>query len=103
MWALKRKFLQISLIRIESRLAYLTAELASTTVSYISYFGQHHPKIIEFVNQLSVREQKSFIFSTHGNPLVSKYHDALRFALTRKGRTVIGEFDTVGFDGTGPF
>jgi len=67
------------------------------------YFGKHHPKIIEFVNQLSVREQKSFIFSTHGNPLVSKYHDVLRLALTRKGRTVIGEFDTVGFDGTGPF
>jgi hypothetical protein len=31
MRAFKRKFLQISFIRIESRLAYLTAELASTT------------------------------------------------------------------------
>ena len=67
------------------------------------YFGMHHPKIIEFVNQLPIKDQKSFIFSTHGSPILGKYHDALRLALNQRGRTVIGEFDTVGFDGTGPF
>lgn len=67
------------------------------------YFGKHHPKIIDFVNQLPKIEQRAFIFSTHGNPILGKYHHALHLALTSRGRTVIGEFDTVGFDGTGPF
>lgn len=67
------------------------------------YFGAHHPKMIEFVYKLSIRNQKIFIFSTHGNPIVSNYHETLCLALIKRGRTVIGEFDTVGFDGTGPF
>ncbi len=67
------------------------------------YFGKHSSKIIDFVNQLPIKEQKVFIFSTHGNPFANNYHQVLKLALVDRGRTVLGEFDTAAYDGTGPF
>ena len=65
------------------------------------YFQMHHPKLIQIVNQLS--NQEVFIFSTHGSPFRGKYHFKLKEALRQNNVTLVGEFDTKGYDNTGPF
>lgn len=67
------------------------------------YFGKHHTKLIEFARNLSDHKQDAFVFCTHGNPFVGNYQKSLCTILKKKKRNIIGMFDTVGFDGTGPF
>lgn len=67
------------------------------------YFGKHHTKLLEYASRIPEQEQKAFVFCTHGNPRVGKYQLYLSDILRERGREIIGEFDTVGFDGTGPF
>lgn len=66
------------------------------------YFTAHHPRLIEVAETLSAN-QRAFVFSTRGAPMVGKYHRAIKDALKTRGVQVIGEFSTKGFDCTGPF
>ena len=67
------------------------------------FFAYHNPKLMEFISKLECVKQNAFVFSTHGSPILGKYHKPLKALLTEKGRTIIGEFSTRGYDCTGPF
>ncbi|MPQ34203.1 4Fe-4S dicluster domain-containing protein [Clostridium estertheticum] len=67
------------------------------------FFARHAPILMEFISKLEFSEQPAFVFSTHGSPILGKYHKPLKTLLTKKGRTIIGEFSTKGYDCTGPF
>ena len=66
------------------------------------YFTAHHPRLIEVAETLSAN-QRAFVFSTRGAPMVGSYHRAIKDALKARGVSVIGEFSTKGFDCTGPY
>lgn len=66
------------------------------------YFTAHHPKLVEVAETLRA-DQRAFVFSTRGAPMVGSYHRAIKDALKARGVAVIGEFSTKGFDCTGPF
>ena len=55
------------------------------------------------ISELDYGPQNAFVFSTHGSPLLGSYHKACKELLVSKGKKVIGEFSTKGYDGTGPF
>ncbi len=67
------------------------------------FFAHHTPTLMKFISKLEFSEQLAFVFSTHGSPILGKYHKPLKMLLTEKGRTIIGEFSTKGYDCTGPF
>lgn len=67
------------------------------------YFGKHHPKLFEVVEQLKTGEQDVFIFSSRGNPFLGKYHQPLKDVLFAKNKKIIGEFSVRGYDETGPW
>jgi len=67
------------------------------------YFGRHHPKLFELVENLSSTHQNVFIFSSRGNPFLGKYHQPLKDVLIKKGKHLIGEFSVRGYDETGPW
>ena len=66
------------------------------------YFTSHHPELIEITEMLG-ENQRAFVFSTRGAPMVGAYHRAMKHALKHQNVQVIGEFSTKGFDCTGPF
>ncbi len=66
------------------------------------YFTSHHPRVIDVASRL-IPNQKAFIFSTHGSPILGKYHATLKLELIKRGIPVLGEFDSRRFDCTGPF
>ena len=68
------------------------------------FFAKHEPKLMAYVESLekSVNNQKTFIFSTRGNP-ISSYHKELKELLKAKGWLLVGEFSCRGFDCTGPY
>lgn len=39
------------------------------------YFTSHHPLLLKIAENLN-EQQKVFIFSTHGNPFLGKYHSS---------------------------
>ena len=55
------------------------------------YFTSHHPKIINIAKSMD-SQQKAFIFSTHGAPLLGKYHHKLKEVLIGQGVELLGEF-----------
>ena len=65
------------------------------------FFARHNSMLMEFISKLEFFNQPAFIFSTHGSPILGKYHNPLKMLLTEKGRTIIGEFSTKGYDCTG--
>lgn len=67
------------------------------------YFGNLHPSIIKIAEKLDNSPQRIFIFSSRGNPMHGRYHSSLRNILSRKGKSIAGEFTVRGYDGTGPF
>lgn len=67
------------------------------------YFGTHHPALFEVVEKLDKNDQKVFIFSSRGAPVLGKYHSGLKKALLQKGKNVLGEFSVRGYDETGPW
>ncbi len=67
------------------------------------YFGSHHSSIMEVVKNLDQSEQKVFIFSSRGAPILGKYHDPIRKLLIEKGKKIAGEFSVKGYDETGPW
>ena len=67
------------------------------------FFASHNPMLMEFISKLEYDTQNAFIFSTHGSPILGKYHKHLKTLLAKKGRIIIGEFSTKGYDCTGPF
>lgn len=66
------------------------------------YFTSHHPKIMQIANRL-VSDQSVFIISTHGRPLLGKYHTDIKQIFVNKGVKILGEFSTKGYECTGPF
>jgi ferredoxin len=66
------------------------------------YFTSLHPNIYKLLDRLSPT-QKAFIFSTHGSPILGKYHSRIKYELTKRRITLLGEFSTRGYDCTGPF
>lgn len=66
------------------------------------YFTSHNPKLFDIVARME-NTQRAFLFSTHGRPFLGKYHESLKFALSKQGVTVIGEFSCRGYDCTGPY
>src|SRR5665648_392292 len=64
------------------------------------YFGKHHRTLLEFADKLSQQNgKKAFIFSTSGQAGNEvKLHKRLREKLIAKGFTIIGEFNSPGFD-----
>lgn len=67
------------------------------------YMFKHHALLLKFVDSLPVMKgKKAFIFSTHGAPKVSGYHNELKKKLVGKGFDIIGEFDCMGWDTFGP-
>jgi len=66
------------------------------------YFTSLHPNIYKLLDKLSPT-QKTFIFSTHGSPILGKYHSLIKNELLRREITLLGEFSTRGYDCTGPF
>lgn len=67
------------------------------------YFGTHHPALFEVVERLDESDQKVFIFSSRGAPVLGKYHSGLKKALLQKGKRHLGEFSVRGYDETGPW
>jgi ferredoxin len=67
------------------------------------YFGRHHPKLFELVENLDSAHQNVFIISSRGNPFLGNYHQPLKDVLIEKGKHVMGEFSVRGFDETGPW
>jgi NAD-dependent dihydropyrimidine dehydrogenase PreA subunit/flavodoxin len=67
------------------------------------YFGRHHPKLFELVENLNSAHQNVFIFSSRGNPFLGKYHQPLKDVLIKKGKHLTGEFSVRGYDETGPW
>lgn len=66
------------------------------------YFTAHHPLLLEVAARLTPA-QEAFVFSTHGAPMLGRYHSALKATLLEGGVRVIGEFSTKGYDCTGPY
>jgi len=66
------------------------------------YFTAHHPKLIEVTKRLT-QKQNVFVFSTHGAPIVGKYHNTIKAALIENNVPLIGEFSCRGYDCTGPY
>ena len=66
------------------------------------YFTAHHPLLIEAAERLTPAQQ-AFVFSTHGAPMVGRYHQAIEKTLKRQGVCLLGGFSTKGYDCTGPF
>ena len=66
------------------------------------YFTAHHPLLIEAAERLTPAQQ-AFVFSTHGAPMVGRYHHAIEETLKRQGVRLLGGFSTKGYDCTGPF
>lgn len=66
------------------------------------YFTSHHPKLINLAESIN-SQQKAFIFSTHGAPVLGKYHQKLKSVLKDRRVELLGEFSCKGYDGTGPF
>jgi flavodoxin len=62
--------------------------------------GKHYPKMLKYVEKLpNVQNKKAFIFSTSGTfsgKLMSKYHEALRNLLLKKGFVIVNEFGCKG-------
>ena len=67
------------------------------------YFGSHHPAIIEVVKKLDKSDQKVFIFSSRGAPVLGKYHEPIKQLFVEKGKKIVGEFSVRGYDETGPW
>ncbi len=67
------------------------------------YFGNHHPSILDVVNNLDYTEQDVFVFSSHGAPVLGKYHQPIKELLNGKRKRVVGEFSVRGYDETGPW
>lgn len=67
------------------------------------FFARHHPILLDFITKMNFGEQAAFIFSTQGSPILGKYHDPIKKMLIQKGRKIIGEFSSKGYDCTGPF
>lgn len=66
------------------------------------YFGSLHPELVPIIGKLK-KEQKSFVFSTHGAPFLGKYHNTLILKLKEQGVEVVGQFSCKGYDCTGPY
>ena len=66
------------------------------------YFTAHHPLLLDVAARLTPA-QEAFVFSTHGAPMMGRYHNVLKTALAQSGVRVIGEFSTKGYDCTGPY
>lgn len=67
------------------------------------FFTRHNSMLMEFISKLEFFEQNAFVFSTHGSPVLGKYHKPIKTLMAEKGRAIIGEFSTKGYDCTGPF
>lgn len=67
------------------------------------FFGRHSARLRALANSLENMSQDAFIFSSHGSPVLGKYHQELEAILTSKGRRIIGNFSVKGYDCTGPF
>ena len=94
--------LDCSIINFEKA---LNSDLSSYSIVGLGsgiYFQMHHPALIEIAHKLD-KNQKIFIFSTHGSPFLGKYHKPLLNALKQNDIDVQGEFDCRGYDNTGPF
>jgi len=62
------------------------------------YFGKHHRKLLDFVDNLPYINGMAFIFSTRGGTPTWINHRALRKRLQGKGFKIIGEFSCKGYD-----
>ena len=67
------------------------------------YFGSHHPAILDVVYNLDRTEQDIFIFSSHGAPVLGKYHQPIKELLNGKRKKIVGEFSVRAYDETGPW
>ncbi|MCF8381875.1 MAG: EFR1 family ferrodoxin [Bacteroidales bacterium] len=67
------------------------------------YFGSHHPHLLEVVEKLDRNAQDVFIFSSHGAPVLGKYHRPIKSKLKEKGKNIVGEFSVRAYDETGPW
>lgn len=67
------------------------------------YFGQHHPRLFDLIEQMPPNQQSVFIFSSRGNPFLGKYHLPIKNVLLKKNKNIIGEFSVTGYDETGPW
>lgn len=67
------------------------------------YFGSHHASIMEVVTKLDSSEQEVFIFSSHGAPVLGKYHMPIKQLIIEKRKRIAGEFSVRGYDETGPW
>ena len=66
------------------------------------YSDQHHPSMLEFVDKLPEEAgKKAFLFSTAGMSSMAKTrtdHSHIRDKLESRGYTIVGEYQTVGFN-----
>ena len=68
------------------------------------YMSKHHKDLLALADKLLQTSQKTFIFSTSGQPNnEEKFHRALKEKLQAKGYNIVGEFNCAGFDTFGPF
>ena len=66
------------------------------------YFTSHHPQLLKIAKKLN-KNQKVFVFSTHGSPFLGKYHSSIKKILKNGEIEILGEFSCRGYDCTGPF
>lgn len=66
-------------------------------------FASHNKDIISFVENVSLKGKKVFIFSTRCRPILGGYHKKLKSLINEKDGILLGEFSCVGFDRTGPW
>jgi len=63
------------------------------------YYGRHHKSLLRFVEKVNGDGKKAFIFSTSGSkklPLINSFDKSLLKKLSRRGFTIIGNFDCRG-------
>lgn len=66
-------------------------------------FASHSREIISFVENISLKGKKVFIFSTRCRPILGGYHKRLKSLIKEKEGVLLGEFSCRGFDRTGPW
>lgn len=66
-------------------------------------FARHNIRLLDFVEQQSLKGKNVFIFSTRCRPFLGRYHKAMKALLKKKQANLIGEYSCRGFDRTGPW
>lgn len=66
-------------------------------------FASHSKELIQLMDNISLKGQNVFIFSTRCRPILGGYHKKLKALIKEKGGILLGEFSCVAFDRTGPW